>query len=420
MTSEHLINNRKKFIDLLPAGSIALVHSNTLYSSSADMNFDFEVDREFYYLTGVNEPDFIYMAEKNALAVNETLFVYRKDEIEEKWTGYRKTENEIAKISGIKDVLSIDKFYNIFASRMARHDYKTVFINTKILSAWKTYKTPHEELAESVLRKYPYLTVKNTGDITNKLRLIKSDYEVDLIKQAAAVTKKGVERMMLNCRAGINEKELQADFLYEVTKAGMRNSFSPIIAAGKNGLVLHYNENNSAIEDGSLVLADIGANYKNYCADVSRTFPVNGKYNDIQRKVYDVVLKANKEVINYIKNGVTFAQTESLAKSILEKGLKELGILKDNEDLSRYYYHTIGHSLGLDAHDPCDKSLPIKTGMVLTVEPGLYIEQLNIGIRIEDNILVTDKGCEVLTKDIIKEADEIEKFMQSGKRGQNE
>ncbi len=411
MKNEYFMKNRKKFISLMDSNSIAVVHSNTLYTKSADMNYEFEADREFFYLTGIEKPDFIYMAEKNSDYVKETLFAYRKDEYEEKWTGYRLTSRELTEISGIEDVVSIDKFYNFFAQTMSKRSYKKVYINTKILSSWKNYKTPQEYLAETIQGKYPYTYIKNTSEITVPLRNIKEKYEIDLIKQAAAVTNKGLLRMMRAVREGINEKELEAEFEYEVIKAGMKNSFSPIVASGANGLVLHYNENNNIISSGSLVLVDAGASCKNYCADVSRTFPANGKFDIMQRKVYDIVLAANEAVISFIKDGVTFAQLENIAKSILSKGLKELGILKSEDELGKYYYHTIGHSLGLDAHDPCDKSLPIKSGMALTVEPGLYIKELNIAIRIEDNVLVSQTGCEVLTKDIIKKAEDIEKYM---------
>ncbi len=207
------------------------------------MNYEFEVDREFFYLTGIEKPDFIYMAEKNSDYVKETLFAYRKDEFEEKWTGYRLTADELTQISGIADVESIDKFYNVFASALSRRAYKTVYINTKILSSWKHYKTPYEYLSESINKKYPHLKIKNTSDITVPLRLIKEKYEIDMIAKAAAVTNNGLLRMMRAAYEGINEKELEAEFEYEVIKAGMKNSFAPIVASGKNGLVLHYNEN---------------------------------------------------------------------------------------------------------------------------------------------------------------------------------
>lgn len=416
MKSEHVINNRKKFKELMDINSIALIHSNAVYTSSADMNFPFEVDRDFFYLTGIEKPDFIYMAEKNAETIHETLFVYRKDTVEEKWTGYRLSERELSEISGIKNIVGIDKFYNVFAAAVSKMPYKTVYINTKTISSWKSYTTPYEQLAESVMKKYPYINIKNASDILVPLRLVKNDFEIEMIQQAISVTNKGILRIMKSAHPNMNERELKASFEYEITKAGMKNSFSPIIAGGQNGLILHYEESNEVIEQDSLVLVDVGAAYKNYCADVTRTFPISGKFTQEQREVYDIVLEANEEVVKYIKKGVTFKEIEALAKAILTKGLYDIGVLKQAKDINKYYYHTIGHSLGLNAHDPCDKSVPFKSGMVITVEPGLYIKELNIAIRIEDDVLVTDTGCIVLTQNIIKNADDIEKFMQNGRK----
>jgi Xaa-Pro aminopeptidase len=416
MKSEHVVNNRKKFKELMDVNSIALIHSNTLYTSSADMNFPFEVDRDFYYLTGIEKPDFIYMVEKNADIISETLFVYRKDTAQEKWTGYRLSEKELSELSGIKNIISIDKFLNVFASVMAKTFYKTIYINTQIISAWKSYSTPHEQLAESILKKYPYIHIKNASEITVPLRLVKEDYEIEMIQKAISVTNKGILRVMKSARPDMNEIELKANFEYEIVKAGMKNSFLPIIAGGQNGLTLHYEESNEVIEQDSLILLDVGASYKNYCADVTRTFPIGGKFTEMQRKVYDIVLEANEEVIKYIKDGVTFREIEALAKAILTKGLYDIGVLKQAKDINKYYYHTIGHSLGLDAHDPCDRLIPFKAGMVITVEPGLYIKELNVAVRIEDDVLITDAGCIVLTQNIIKTADDIEKFMQNGKK----
>jgi Xaa-Pro aminopeptidase len=412
--------NRKKLIRRMDNDSAALFYSGTLYALSADMNYPFEADRDFYYFTGTEEPDFIFMAEKTADYTKETLFAYRKDELEEKWTGRRLCENELAEISGIENIVSADKFFDYFAAAMSRRNFKTVYINTQIVSSWKKYKTPCEHLAQSVREKYPHVNIKNAREITAPIRAIKEGYETDNIKKAVSVTDRAVQRMILSSYPGMNEKELQAEFEYEVIKAGMKNSFAPIIASGENALVLHYDKNNNIIAKDSLVLIDVGARCENYCADVSRTFPISGKFSPAQKQVYEIVLRANEEVIKFIKDGVTFSQAEDVAKRTLAQGLRQMGITVKQEDLSNYYYHTIGHSLGLDAHDVCDKSLPIKSGMVITVEPGLYIKELNIGVRIEDDVLVTDFGCEVLTSEIIKKTEDIESFMQSRKKGCNE
>lgn len=412
MKQEFLKQNREKFQKKMEEGSIALMHSNTVYTSSADMHFPFEPDRDFYYLTGLKLPDFLYLAEKSQGEVKETLFVYRKDEQEEKWTGYRYTKEELTDMCGMTNIAYLDQFQNYLASSMAKNSYKTAYLNTPLTTTWKTYISPQETLAKQVVEKYPYLQIKHSSEIMVSLRVIKEPYEVEQIRRAAEITDRGLRHMMRISRGGINEKELEAAFCYEVIQAGAMMSFPPIIASGKNALVLHYDSNDNVVEDDSLVLADVGAAKKYYCADVTRTFPAGGKFNEIQRKIYEIVLEANEKAIGCIKEGITLTEIDQCAQEVLYKGLKELNILETKDELRQYYYHSIGHSLGLDAHDSLNRTMPLKAGMVITIEPGLYVEQLGIGVRIEDDVLVTEAGYDVLTKQIMKNADEIEQFMQ--------
>ncbi len=411
MQKKYVMANRKKFMKQMKNGSIAVIHSNTMYISSQDMFYDFEPDREFFYLTGVSEPGFIFLAAKLNDEIVQKLFVYRKDEYEEKWTGYRLSEEEIKEFSGIVEVHPIDSFNAVFAMMMDQ-GYKNIYFNVKCgAKKYIDYITPQELLAQEILRKYPYLTVLNSAEITVPLRSIKSAYEINMIREAVAVTNRGILRMMKSAKPGINERELRAGFEYEVIRAGMKVSFNSIIAGGENALVLHYEDNNQEVSGGEMVLCDVGAANNMFCADVTRTFPINGKYTPQQRSIYDIVLRANEAVIDYIKPGVTFKELEALAKAVMAKGLMELGIMDEAKYISKYYYHNIGHGLGLNAHDPTDKNVPLKEGMVITVEPGLYVRQFGVGVRIEDDVLVTKNGCEVLTGGIIKHPDDIEKFM---------
>ncbi len=412
MKIDFLKRNRQKFQEKIENNSVALVHANTLYASSADMHFAFEADRDFFYLTGLKLPDFIYFVEKTEKEVKETLFVYRKDELEEKWTGYRYTKEELTAMSGIENIAYLDQFHHHFASAMAKNQHKTLWINTPRATTWKAYTSPQGKMSEELSQKYPYLQIKHIGEMMMPLRAVKQEDEVALIRQAAEVTNKGIKHMMRVSREGISEKELEAAFTYEVIKADATMSFSPIIASGANGLVLHYDSNDSIIEKDALVLADVGAAKDYYCADVTRTFPAGGKFTNMQRKIYDIVLTANERAIACVKEGVSFAEIEQCAQEVFYNGLKDLEILTSKDELRNYYYHTIGHSLGLDAHDSLDKTIALAAGMIITIEPGLYIKQLGIGIRIEDDVLVTKDGCEVLTKEIIKQADEIENYMQ--------
>ena len=220
--------------------------------------------------------------------------------------------------------------------------------------------------------------------------------------------------MMKNAKAGMYEYEIEAYFDYILTKNGVRDkAFQSIAASGKNGTILHYNKNNSQTSDGDLILFDVGAQVDYYNGDLTRTFPVNGKFTPLQKKIYNIVLEGQQKVIDAIKPGVPFSRLNEILKEFYFVKLKELGLCQTFEDVSKYYYHGVSHFLGAQTHDigryvECN----LEKNMVLTVEPGLYIEEYSIGIRIEDNVVVTENGCEVLSSSLIKSAEDIEKFME--------
>ena len=223
---------------------------------------------------------------------------------------------------------------------------------------------------------------------------------------------------MKNSKAGIKEYELESYFDFVCKKNGVKDlAFKTIAAAGKNATVLHYVTNDSELKDGDLILFDLGAQYKYYNGDISRTFPVNGKFTDRQKEVYNAVLRVNEKVIEEMKPGVSFLELNKKAKEWIAEECISLGLMTSKEDVSKYYYHSIGHSLGMDTHDiePENRDVIFETGMIYTVEPGIYIEEEGIGIRIEDDVLITDNGYEVLTKGMIKTVEEIEEFMSNGK-----
>ena len=212
------------------------------------------------------------------------------------------------------------------------------------------------------------------------------------------------------------EYQAQADFEYMCRKLGAKKfSFGTIAASGINGCMMHYSTNDSVIEDDSLLLLDLGAKYQNYCSDISRTYPANGTFTQRQKDVYNVVLKANKEVAKTARPGMTLRELNDVAKQVLGEGLIELGLIEDVEDVGQYYMHGVSHSIGIDCHDADFAGQKIQPGWIISDEPGLYIDEEKIGIRIEDDLLITENGCEVLSKDIIKEPDEIEAFMKAHK-----
>ena len=218
---------------------------------------------------------------------------------------------------------------------------------------------------------------------------------------------------MKESKAGLYEYQLESYFDYVIKNEGQRiNSFKTIAASGVNATILHYVDNNAVLKDGDLVLFDLGTETEFYISDISRTFPVNGKFTPRQKEVYQAVLDVNKKCIEFLKPGITKEEYNNYAKELLIKACKKLGLITKDEELSKYYWHSVGHSIGLDTHDPCDYDSPFKAGMLVTCEPGLYIEEEKIGVRIEDDILITEDGAINLSQDIIKEVKDIEDFMK--------
>lgn len=265
-----------------------------------------------------------------------------------------------------------------------------------------------------MLDKYPYIRIKNIYHEIALLRTVKSKEEVELITKAIEVTNTGILSMMKNAKPGMMEYEIEAYFDFELKRNGIKDfAFPTIAAAGVNGTILHYGENNSKTADGDLLLLDLGAQYKYYNADISRTFPVNGKFTERQKAIYNIVLKANEEVMKAVKPGVTTLDLQKTAKAVLSEGCKAIGLIKEDSEIDRYYYHGVAHPLGLDTHDVGPRGIELKAGMIITDEPGLYIEEEKIGIRIEDDILVTEDGYVNLSKNIIKSVEDIENYMKN-------
>ena len=260
--------------------------------------------------------------------------------------------------------------------------------------------------------KYPEVLIKDSYNIVIGLRMIKSEDEIALIKESITSTKEGIEVLMTKAKAGLYEYQLEAYFDFHLKYNGQKTtSFETIAASGKNATILHYVSNDSLLKDGELILFDLGCSTDFYISDISRTFPINGKFTQRQKDVYEEVLAVNKKCIEILKPGLTWQELNEYARELLTEGLKRLGLLKDKSELSRYYWHSIGHFIGMDAHDPGQYNKEFEKGMVITIEPGIYIEDEGIGIRIEDNLLITEDGAQNLSAEIIKEFSEIEEFM---------
>lgn len=414
MNKELAVKNRSKLVPYIKDNSIVVVFAGKAPHRSADQAYPYTPIRSFYYLTGLDREEFILAILKYNDKVKEHLFITKPDPDIEKWIGIRLRADEARELSGIENVSYVEDFFGFFNQALSNHYFEKIYIDMENYP-----NNPGLNFAQEIQKNHPYLTIYNVKQIIDDLRTIKEKEEVDNIRKAIEITNKGIQAIMKHCRPGLYEKQLEAYFDFEV-KYNMADctSFKTIMASGKNATILHYEENNHVLEDGKLVLFDLGVEYKHYCSDITRTIPINGKFTPRQREVYEAVLRVNEAMINFIKPGVTYGEFLDTAKDMLAEECIKLGLITDKKDVGKYYYHGIGHFLGLDVHDVGRREFRervFEPGMVLTVEPGLYIAEEEIGVRIEDDVLVTETGCENLSKDIIKSVDEIEEFMRQSR-----
>lgn len=405
---------RLKLAEKLSDQSITVIFSGLSKHKTADQSFPFEINRNFFYLTGLNEANMALLIIKSGSTVKEYIFKEIRSPERALWDGELLSLEETSQISKVSTIRNIDLLPNFL--KMVTSSTRSAEFG-KLETIYLDLETNHLDsqsykLSNDIKTIHPYLQIKNIHNELAQLRMIKDESEVDNLKKAIAITKIGLNHIMKNLKAGIYEYQVQAEYEYILNMNQSKPSFDTIAASGHNATVLHYVKNDSILQNNDLMLFDLGADYQNYASDISRTYPVNGKFSSRQKDFYQIVLKANKESIKMLRPGVTWKEYNDFAKNILAEGLIKLGVISDPNDIGQYYYHSIGHFLGLDVHDVGNYQTPLQPGMIVTVEPGLYISEENIGIRIEDDILITEDGAINLSKDIIKEIDEIEAFMK--------
>lgn len=411
MESVFFKNNRNKLCENIKDNSIVILLSGKAVKKIGDENYPFTPQRNFYYMTGLDRENMIVVMTKKGSSMTTDIFVERYDEVKAKWVGAVMLPNEVRKISGIENVRYIDEFDEVLGSIIFNNRIENVYmdIENRDMKVWGE-SIP---LAERIAENYPYINVVNVYNIIAEMRMIKEECEVENIIKAIDITKEGIYSMMRNAKPGMAEYEIEAYFDFELKRRGVKDfAFKSIAASGINASVLHYSDNNSVTKDGDLILFDVGAQWNYYNGDITRTFPVNGRFTQRQREIYDIVLEGQRKVIKAIKPGTEFKRLNEILIQHYGCELKKIGLIENDSEVSKYYFHSVSHMLGLETHDAGRHNEGIlKEGMVFTVEPGLYIPEEEIGIRIEDNVIVTKDGCRVLSKDIIRTADEIEKFM---------
>ena len=413
MNQDFFTGNRQALQKSMVEDSLAIFFAGEAPYKAGDETYPFTPNRNFYYLTGMDRPRGILLMQKTEINRESVLFIERDNGPMAKWVGANITPKEAGEVSGIQEIDYIDRFEERIGQILLQAPCKKVYLDLE-KRQWKGGEGEGIMFARILKEKYPSLSVEDCSGKLAQMRMIKQPCEVEMIQKAIDITIEGIEAMMANAKPGQKEYEIEAHFDYTLRRRGVKDkAFASIAAAGKNGCILHYTDNNHIAEDGDCILFDVGAQYGYYNGDITRTFPVNGVFTPLQRKIYDIVLEGNRRVINAIRPGIWFTDLNETLLDYYFDALRNIGLITAKEEISRYYFHGVSHYLGLETHDVgTRRNTRLCPGMVLTVEPGLYIEEYGIGIRIEDDVLVTENGRVVLTENMIKTADEIEEFMR--------
>ena len=426
LNKQLFIDNRERFKSMMEPNSLAIFHSNDIYPTSADGTMPFKQATDILWLSGVDQEDSVLVIFPDAKRNEdkELLFLTETNDLIAVWEGEKLTKNEAFEVSGIKTVYWLSEFDTIMKSLMSQTE-NVYLLTQEHLRRNTPVQTREMRLNAELKIIYPNHNYKRSAPFLNKLRSVKTALEIEVMKIAAEITAAGFNRVLKFLKPDCWEHEIEAEFIHEFVKRRSRGfAYSPIIGSGSNACVLHYLENNKQCISGDLVLIDVGAEYANYACDVTRCFPVNGKFTDRQREVYESVLRVEKASIELLKPGAVLSEYHKRVGDLMTKELINLNLLTqeevDNQNPSwpaykKYFMHGTSHYLGLDVHDYglWDGS-PMEAGMVFTCEPGIYIPEEGIGIRIEDDILITSNGYINLTKEIPKEVSEIEAAMKTG------
>ena len=424
LSSNFYKKNRVNYAEAMLSKSIAVFNSNDIYPISADSTyFPFQQHRDIFYLTGIEQEETILLIYPHAdkIKEREILFIKKTDEKIAIWEGEKLSLEKARDLSGIETVFWLSDFEKIFDSIVNKCDKLYINTNEHYRAKVET-QTREDRFINWAKKKYPAVKHIKGNLILQRLRSIKTDEELNQIQKACEITKKGFKRILNFVAPGIYEYEIEAEFSHEFIKNSSKGfAYQPIIASGKNNNVLHYVKNNGICKSGDLVLIDVGAEYGNYSSDMTRTIPVSGKFSERQKKVYEAVLKVKNEATKLLSPGTLWKEYHYEVGKIMTSELIDLGLLSQFEvknqnpkdpAYKKYFMHGTSHHLGLDTHDYGLIDDPMKENMVFTVEPGIYLPKEGFGIRLEDDVVIKEKGAvKNLMKDIPIDPNEIEELM---------
>ncbi|HTB06275.1 MAG TPA: aminopeptidase P N-terminal domain-containing protein [Bacteroidia bacterium] len=422
LQSEMFVRNRKRFAKELKGNSVAIFNSNDIMPTNADGSMSFIQNSDLFYLCGIDQEETILVLYPDASTNlwKEMLFLRETNPHIAVWEGHKYSKEEARKASGIEEIYWLSEFEMILRGVMGQ--CKHVYLNTnEHTRARVEVETRDARFGKWCKEKYPMHHYERSAPIMHLLRMVKSKEEVELIKYACSITEKGFRRLLPFIKPGVWEYEIEAELMHEFLRNRSRGfAYGPIIASGKDSCVLHYTENNKQCKKGDIILLDVAAEYANYGSDMTRVVPIDGKFTKRQKEVYNAVLRVFKGARKMLVKGNHIDKYNTAIGHLMEEEMVRLKLLKmsdikkqdpKNPLFRKYFMHGTSHFLGLDIHDVGFFHLPFMAGTVFTCEPGIYIPQEKIGVRIENNILITEKGNIDLMEHIPIEADEIEELM---------
>lgn len=417
------IENRKRFVKEMAPKSIAIFNSNDEVPSNGDALYRFTQNSDLYWLCGIEQEDtmVIFFPDAPEEKYREVLVLVRPNEKKEIWDGRRLRADEAKKLTGIETIVWLDSLDALLQQWIHLSD--TIYLNTNENDRKASLlETRDYRFAKQMMKRYPLHQYKRSAAIMRRLRAVKTKLEIEVLQQAIDITDKTFRRLLQFIQPGVMEYEIEAELVHEFLRNRARGeAYGSIIASGDRARTLHYIFNNEECKDGELLLMDFGANYGGYAADLTRTVPVNGKFGRRQKRIYDACLHLHNYAKSLLKPGIKITDYHEMVGEEATQLFLKMGLLKktdvknedkDNRAYRKYLYHGISHHLGVDVHDLGTKTEPITAGMVFTVEPGIYIEEEKMGVRIENNVWITKNGNDDLMKKIPITTEEIEALMK--------
>ncbi len=423
LDTEIFINNRKRFIEKMEKNSIAIFNSNDELPMNGDALHRFKQNSDLFWLTGIEQEDtmlIIFPGNPDA-KYREVLVLVKPNELKEKWDGHRLRAGEATAISGISTIVWIDSIESLLQPWI--HISDAIYLNTNENDRKaNTLPVRDYRVAEEMRKRYPLHNYKRSAKILKELRAIKTEKEIEVIQKAIDITEVAFRRLLVFIKPGVMEHEIEAEIYHSfLTQRATGPAYGSIIASGDRARTLHYISNNQECKDGELILMDFGAEYGNYNADLTRTIPVNSTFTKRQKEVYNACLYLHKYAASILKPGISIIDYTEKVGDEATTEFQKIGLLnkeavknedKENRAYKKYLYHGISHHLGIDVHDLGTRTEPIQPGMVFTVEPGIYIEEEQMGVRIENNFWITKTGNKDLMKNIPTTAEDIERLMK--------